>query len=143
MLTKVLNWFKVKNTQAKGINMSETKKVAYSEEQFDFLKNLYEKHCVENKDNSLITEVINEFNEKFDENKSGKSIRGVLVRRGVYNPDFTKPHYTRKLSGPSKKELLNRLEQIVEFDVNTLSGANKEGLEQLILWAEKQKVVGE
>lgn len=69
--------------------------------------------------------------------KSVRSVRSKLVREGVYvaTPKVAK---APKDTGPSKKELLNELEQIVGFDVTPLTGSTKEGLQALIAFAKQQ-----
>jgi NAD(P)H-dependent flavin oxidoreductase YrpB (nitropropane dioxygenase family) len=68
--------------------------------------------------------------------KSVRSIRSKLVREGVYQATPKKPA-AKKDMGPSKKELLNQLEQIMGFDVTPLQGSTKEGLVKLIEFAQK------
>ena len=56
-------------------------------------------------------------------NKSVRSVRSKLVREGVY---VAKPKTTtRKADEPTKKELLNQLEDVYPFDVNDFMGATK------------------
>lgn len=68
--------------------------------------------------------------------KSVRSVRSKLVREGVYvaTPKAASP---KRDQGPTKKELLNQLEEMVGFDVTPLSGATKEGLQSLIAFASK------
>ena len=63
--------------------------------------------------------------------KSKRSVTSKLVREGVYVAK-DKPT-AKKVLGPSKKELLNQLEQIdSEMPVNGLAGATKEAIKYLI-----------
>jgi len=62
--------------------------------------------------------------------KSVRSVRSKLVREGVY---IAAPKATRtKDAGPTKKELLNDLEQLAPFPVNGFMGATKEAINDLI-----------
>jgi hypothetical protein len=63
--------------------------------------------------------------------KSVRSVRSKLVREGVYVAT-PKAKVAPKDMGPSKKELLNDLEQIVGFDVTGFTGATKPALATLI-----------
>lgn len=63
-------------------------------------------------------------------NRPVRSIRSKLVKEGVYI-NSGKPSYIKKKHN-TKKELLNELEKLVEFDTTGFSGATKEALEQLI-----------
>lgn len=67
--------------------------------------------------------------------KSVRSVRSKLVREGVYVAS-PKPVTIKKDTGPTKKELLNHLENLVGFNVTSLQGATKEGLQNLINFAE-------
>lgn len=69
-------------------------------------------------------------------NKSVRSIRSKLVREGIYQA-APKKTAAKKDMGPTKKELLNQLEEIVGFDVTPLQGSTKEGLMSLIAFAQK------
>ena len=62
--------------------------------------------------------------------KSVRSVRSKLVREGVYvaQPKATNP----KATGPTKKELLNKLETVYPFDVNGLTGATKDAIQDLL-----------
>lgn len=62
--------------------------------------------------------------------KSVRSVRSKLVRENVYvaTPKATKP----KATGPTKKELLNELETVYPFDVNGLTGATKDAIQDLL-----------
>jgi len=64
-----------------------------------------------------------------------RSVRSKLVREGVYvaTPKAAK---AKREDGPSKKELLNILEDMVPFPVDGLTGATKEALSHLIAFAE-------
>ena len=62
--------------------------------------------------------------------KTVRSVRSKLVREGVYQ---AVPRTTvKKDGGPSKKQLLNELQEIVGFDVTGFSGATKPAIEQII-----------
>jgi hypothetical protein len=62
--------------------------------------------------------------------KSVRSVRAKLVREGVYVA-VEKPK-AQKIDGPTKKELLNDLEQLVPFAVDGFMGATKEAIASLI-----------
>jgi hypothetical protein len=64
-------------------------------------------------------------------NKSVRSVRSKLVREGVYVAS-PKAKASPRDTGPSKKELLNQLEEIVGFDVTGFSGATKPAIASLI-----------
>ena len=68
--------------------------------------------------------------------KSVRSVRSKLVREGLYQA-APKKSAEKKDMGPSKKDLLNQLEDLVGFDVTPLQGATKEGLLNLISFAKK------
>lgn len=103
------------------------KTVNYTDEQLDTLKSMY-------------AELGNEGMEQIASalGKSERSVRSKLVREGVYVAT-PKAATVRKDMGPSKKELLNQLEEIVGFDVTPLQGATKEGLQALIAYAQTQQ----
>ena len=61
--------------------------------------------------------------------KSARSVRSKLVREGVYVAQPKK--VTRKVEGPSKKEILRDL-QGAGFDVKGFEGATKEALTRLL-----------
>ena len=61
--------------------------------------------------------------------KSARSVRSKLVREGVYVAQPKK--VTRKVEGPSKKEILRDLEG-TGFDVKGFEGATKEALTRLL-----------
>jgi len=63
--------------------------------------------------------------------KSVRSVRSKLVREGVYVAT-PKAKAAPKDTGPSKKELLIQLEEIVGFDVTGFSGATKPAIASLI-----------
>jgi len=96
------------------------KNVNYTEEMVTKLVELYEEHGNDNLE--LIADKLG---------KSVRSIRSKLVREGVYVAT-PKGSSTATASQPSKKELLNQLEQIVGFDVTPLTGATKQGIQALI-----------
>lgn len=66
--------------------------------------------------------------------RSVRSVRSKLVREGVYIATLKAPA-APKDAGPTKKELLNQLEDVVGFDVTPLQGATKEGIQALIAFA--------
>tara|TARA_R110000824_G_scaffold33959_1_gene108440 strand:- start:88 stop:396 length:309 start_codon:yes stop_codon:yes gene_type:complete len=61
--------------------------------------------------------------------KSVRSVRSKLVREGVYVAK--EKVATRKVEGPSKKEILNQLES-TGFEVKGFEGATKEALTRLL-----------
>ena len=62
--------------------------------------------------------------------KSVRSVRSKLVREGVY---VAAPKAkARKSDEPTKKELINHLEEIAPFAVNGFMGATKEAINDLI-----------
>ena len=61
--------------------------------------------------------------------KSVRSVRSKLVREGVYVAQPKK--VTRKVEGPTKKEILRDLEG-TGFDVKGFEGATKEALTRLL-----------
>lgn len=63
--------------------------------------------------------------------KSVRSVRSKLVREGVYVA-AEKPVKAQVDKGPTKKELLNQLEELVPFEVTGLMGATKEAIQSLI-----------
>jgi len=115
-------------TQKKGkSDMSETanKAVNYTEE--------------------LTAKVISDYQDGVDldaiANDIGKSVRSVrakLVREGVY---VAKPKSAsaKTSDGPTKKELLNKLESIAPFQVNGFMGATKSALADLLIHLETKQ----
>ena len=68
--------------------------------------------------------------------KSVRSVRSKLVREGVYVAQ-EKPTGAKRDNGPSKKELLNRLEEVdPNAPLNGLMGATKEAISWAIDTAE-------
>ena len=68
--------------------------------------------------------------------KSVRSVRSKLVREGVYVAK-EKPKGAKRDNGPSKKELLNRLEEVdPNAPLNGLMGATKEAISWAIDTAE-------
>lgn len=63
--------------------------------------------------------------------KPVRSIRSKLVKEGVYVPSAKQDN---KKNGPSKKELLNKLQNIVGFDTTGFSGSTKQVLADLIVY---------
>lgn len=70
--------------------------------------------------------------------KPVRSVRSKLVREGVYVASPKAPK-AAKVEGPSKKELLNTLESLVDFDVNGLTGATKDAIASVIALAQAVK----
>ena len=62
--------------------------------------------------------------------KSVRSVRSKLVREGVYVA-VEKPK-ARKNDEPTKKELLNELDEIAPFEVDGVMGATKASISTLI-----------
>ena len=66
----------------------------------------------------------------------GKSVRSKLVREGVYVAQ-EKPQGSKRDNGPTKKELLNRLEEVdPSAPINGLWGAKKQAIAWIIDTAE-------
>ena len=63
--------------------------------------------------------------------KSVRSVRSKLVREKVYIAKPKTPSSDPR-DGPTKKELLNRLESIAPFEVNGFMGATKTALSDLL-----------
>ena len=63
--------------------------------------------------------------------KSVRSVRSKLVREKVYIPQ-EKTSRSKKVQEPTKKELLNVLEEKVSFPVIGFMGATKESIQDLI-----------
>jgi len=63
--------------------------------------------------------------------KSVRSVRSKLVREKVYIPQ-EKTSRSNKVQEPTKKELLNVLEEKVSFPVIVFMGATKESIQDLI-----------
>ncbi len=63
--------------------------------------------------------------------KPVRSVRSKLVREGVYVPAQKIPD---RKNGPSKKEMLNTLQELVGFDTTGFSGSTKEALTTLIVY---------
>lgn len=74
--------------------------------------------------------------------RSVRSVRSKLVREGVYvaTPKAVKAKVD---TGPTKKELLNDLEALVDFDVTGLMGATKAAISALIEAFTPAEVVAE
>ena len=105
--------------------MSEAKKtVNYTANQSDVIKSMY--IDLGNDGLEQIAETVN---------KSVRSVRSKLVREGVYTAS-PKKTAAKKDAGPTKKELLNQLEEILGFDVTPLQGSTKAGIESLIEYAQ-------
>jgi transposase-like protein len=69
--------------------------------------------------------------------KAVRSVRSKLVREGVYVAS-EKPKAV-KVEGPSKKELINELESLVDFPVDGLMNATKEAIAHVIALAQAVK----
>jgi hypothetical protein len=70
--------------------------------------------------------------------KAVRSVRSKLVREGVYVA-VEKPKAQAKVEGPSKKELVNELELLVDFPVDGFMGATKEAIAHVIALARAVK----
>jgi|TARA_Y100000389_G_scaffold98816_1_gene95505 hypothetical protein len=114
----------VSYSQLKGVLMA-TKTVNYTTAQVDQIISMYKQSG-----NESLPEIAAAVG------KSVRSVRSKLVREGVYSAT-PKPKRSSIDKGPTKKELLNELEQVCGFDVTPLSGATKEGLLSLISFAKK------
>lgn len=105
--------------------MSEAKKtVNYTADQIETITSMYAE--LGNDGLEQIAETVN---------KSVRSVRSKLVREGVYTAS-PKKTAAKKDAGPTKKELLNQLEEILGFDVTPLQGSTKAGIESLIEYAQ-------
>jgi len=63
--------------------------------------------------------------------KAVRSVRAKLVREGVYvAPE--KGAKSKRVEGPSKKELIRELENLVPFEVEGFLNATKEAIQALI-----------
>ena len=63
--------------------------------------------------------------------RSVRSVRSKLVREGVYIA-AAKPTAAKRDNGPTKKELLNQLEELAPFPVDGFVGATKDAIKLLI-----------
>ena len=63
--------------------------------------------------------------------RSVRSVRSKLVREGVYVA-APKPTAAARDNGPTKKELLNQLEELAPFPVDGFVGATKDAIKLLI-----------
>ena len=70
--------------------------------------------------------------------KSVRSVRSKLVREGVYIAQ-EKTSRSKKVQEPTKKELLNVLEEKVSFPVLGFMGATKESIQDLIDFVDSQE----
>jgi hypothetical protein len=70
--------------------------------------------------------------------KPVRSVRSKLVREGVYVA-AEKPKAQAKVEGPSKKDLLNELEALVDFSVDGFMGATKDAIASVIALARSVK----
>jgi hypothetical protein len=66
--------------------------------------------------------------------KPVRSVRSKLVREGVYVATQKAPK-AAKIEGPSKKDLLNELETLVDFSVDGFMGATKAAIADVIALA--------
>tara|TARA_R110000823_G_scaffold221000_3_gene349513 strand:+ start:228 stop:647 length:420 start_codon:yes stop_codon:yes gene_type:complete len=64
--------------------------------------------------------------------KSVRSVRSKLVREGVYVAQPKSASAKTSADGPTKKELLNKLESIAPFEINGFMGATKSALADLL-----------
>lgn len=99
--------------------MSETQQ-NYTAEQTQLLLELYSEHGTQGIE--VIAQTLN---------KPVRSVRSKLVKEGVYVPA---PKSESKKNGPSKKQLLNTLEDLVGFDTTGFSGSTKQVLADLIVY---------
>lgn len=67
--------------------------------------------------------------------RSVRSVRSKLVREGAYVTPTVKPRAAVK-DGPTKKDLLNELEQIAPFEVDGLMGATKAAIAAIITYVQ-------
>jgi len=98
--------------------MAEAKTTNYSAEMVDSMVAMYKE---------LGNDGLDQIAAELD--KTVRSVRSKLVREGVYVAQPKK--VTRKVEGPSKKEILRDLEGI-GFDVKGFEGATKEALTRLL-----------
>ena len=63
--------------------------------------------------------------------RSVRSVRSKLVREGVYQAP-PKATAAKRDNGPTKKELLNQLEELAPFPVDGFVGATKDAIKSLI-----------
>ena len=63
--------------------------------------------------------------------RSVRSVRSKLVREGVYQAP-PKATLAKMSNGPTKKELLNQLEELAPFPVDGFVGATKDAIKLLI-----------
>ena len=104
----------------------KSKTVNYTEEMVDKIISMYED--LGNDGMAEIAEAVG---------RPVRSVRSKLVREGVYvaTPKAVK---AAKAEGPTKKELLNELENLVSFDVTGLMGATKAAIADVIALAQLQ-----
>ena len=91
-----------------------------------------------NYSSELTAKVISDYQEGIDLDaiadeigKSVRSVRSKLVREKVYIAKPKTPSSDTR-EGPTKKELLNKLEDIAPFEVNGFMGATKTALSDLL-----------
>ena len=70
--------------------------------------------------------------------KPVRSVRSKLVREGAYVAAEKAPKAKRE-EGPTKKELVNELESLVDFPVDGFMGATKEAIAHVIALAQAVK----
>ncbi len=70
--------------------------------------------------------------------KPVRSVRSKLVREGAYVAAEKTPKAKRE-EGPTKKELVNELESLVDFPVEGFMGATKEAIAHVIALAQAVK----
>lgn len=105
--------------------MAEAKTTTnYTDEMIDRITEMYEEMGNDGMDQ--IAEAVG---------RSVRSVRSKLVTLGVYVKQ-DQPVKVAKREGPTKKELLNTLEDLVPFEVDGLMGATKAAIEELIAFAQ-------
>lgn len=105
--------------------MAEAKTTTnYTDEMIDRITEMYEEMGNDGMDQ--IAEAVG---------RSVRSVRSKLVTLGVYVKQ-EQPVKVAKREGPTKKELLNTLEDLVPFEVDGLMGATKAAIEELIAFAQ-------
>ncbi|MGA1771724.1 MAG: hypothetical protein ACO39T_05580 [Flavobacteriaceae bacterium] len=118
-----------RNSQIGGLLMAQasTKVINYTSEMVEKMVAMY---------SELGNDGLDQIAEAMD--KSVRSVRSKLVREGVYIASPKGKPSSSKSQEPTKKELLNQLEEIVGFDCTPLTGATKQGLAMLIDYTQQQ-----
>ena len=123
MKLRVYNTSIINDQHMKGQNMAEiataVKTANYTDEMVKTAVNMYQD--LGNEGLGSIAEAIG---------KNVRSVRSKLVREGVYVAPERGP--SNKREGPTKKELLLRLETIAPFEVDGFIGATKDAISSLI-----------